>query len=176
MRLHASRILLSAALLLACSEEDGGPTTPLEEPDPSDPAVFVVRGSADFTIRHRGSSDYLFSWTDASGTYTDVPDPTLVLEVGETYTFTRVTEAHPFRIATGALPVSGGHGSYLRTTTSTPELDSFSLRPLDEFTSDPAPSDDAIVWSPSRGEVGDYWYTCLVVPHTGMTGALSVRD
>lgn len=176
MRRRPSWILLSAALFVACSEEDVGPTMPLADPDPTDPAVYVVQGSADFTIRHDGASDFLFSWTDASGTYTDVADPTLVLEVGETYTFTRVTEAHPFRITGEGLPVSGTHGSYLRTTTSTPEIDSFSLTPLEDFTSDPAPGDDAIVWTPSGGEVGDYWYTCLVVSHTGMTGAILVRD
>ncbi len=178
MRLPARWILLSAAaLVVACSsdEDDDPMMPPLDDPDPSNPSVFEVQGSADFTIRHDGAFHYLFSWTDPSGTYTDVPDPTLVLEVGETYTFTRVTEAHPFRITTGALPVSGSDGSFLRTTTSTPEIESFSMTPLEDFTSDPAPANDAILWTPTSGDVGDYYYTCLVVAHTGMTGAIRVR-
>lgn len=160
--------------LFACSSSDEpGPTAP--DPDATPTTVFEVQGGADFTIRNSGATSYLFSWTDASGTYSDVEDPTLVLDVGATYTFQRATEAHPFRITTSALPVTGTDGSFQRSTTDAAEIDAASLSPIADFTADPAPTSDRIVWTPTVSDIGEYFYTCTVTSHTGMTGAIEVR-
>lgn len=166
-------VLFSVA---ACSGSDdpADPMAPDPDPNPTT-SVFEVRGDADFTIRNAGATSYLFSWTDASGTYTDVEDPTLILEVGGSYTFQRASGAHPFRITTDALPVTGTDGAFRRTTSDPAVIDGASLTPIADFTADPAPTSDLIAWSPTASEVGDYFYTCTVTSHTGMTGAIQVR-
>jgi hypothetical protein len=172
--------LSSLALVVAlagCSSSDDSITGPSPAPTPTPAAptsdsVFEVRGDAQFLIDNLGSSDYLFSWTDANGTFAGVEDPTLILESGRTYTFRRVSGAHPFRITTSALPVSGSDGEFVRATTDGNAIDAVSLQPLDAFTADPAPTSDAITWVASEG---DYFYTCRVTGHPAMTGALRVR-
>ena len=140
------------------------------------PNVYLVPAGVEFALGNVGTSDYLFSWSDAGGDFVDVVDPTLVLVTGETYTFQRTTSAHPFRITTDALPVQGSDGSYSRTTTDGVAIDAVSLDPIEEFTADPAPTTDAIVWTPGEGDVGDYFYTCRVTGHVGMTGAIEVQS
>jgi uncharacterized surface protein with fasciclin (FAS1) repeats len=138
------------------------------------PNVFRVEAGVDFTLRNAGSEDFLFSWSDAGGNYVDVPDPTLILTAGETYTFMRETEAHPFRITTKQLPVAVDGGTLIRTTTDGGIIDDASLTPIDDFTADPAPTTDAITWTPGAGDVDAYFYTCRVAGHVGMTGAIAV--
>lgn len=170
---------LGLATLFAASCSDSGdsgsdPTGP-DDPGNPNPSVFEVQGSVDFTISNNGAADYLFSWTDATGTYTDIADPTLVLQAGQTYTFTRTTSAHPLRLTTNGLATSGTDGSYSRTTTSGADIDAVSLTPLADFTADPAPTTDVITWTPTAVDAGTYFYTCLVTSHTGMTGQIRVR-
>lgn len=167
-------LLLLVALACSSSDGDGSPTAPDPDPTPS-AVVFEVRGGAEFTIRNRGASDYLFSWTDGTGTYTDIEDPTLILDAGATYVFRRASSAHPFRITNASLGVTGTDGSFRRTTSTVEGLDSASLAPIADFTADPAPTSDQITWTPGASEIGTYFYTCTVLSHTGMTGQIRVR-
>ena len=48
------------------------------------------------------------------------------------------------------------------------------MTPLADFTADPAPTSDQIVWVPTEADLGDYFYTCRVTGHAGMTGAIRV--
>lgn len=137
-------------------------------------AIFTIDEGVDFTLGNVGASDFLFSWSDPDGdTFSDIVDPTLILTAGETYTFVRATSAHPFIImdASAAAFISGTDGSYQRTTTDGALLDAATLQPIADFTADPFPSGDVITWTP---EVGDYWYTCRVTGHLGMTGRIQV--
>ena len=74
-----------------------------------------------FTLGNNGASDFLFSWTDPTGaspaSFSNIADPTLVLTLGQTYTFQRTTLAHPFVIMnnTAAAFMSGTDGAYTRT-------------------------------------------------------------
>ncbi len=139
--------------------------------------VYQVVQSTDFSIGNSGASDYLFSWTDADlDTFTNEIDPTLVLTVGQTYTFQRTTGSHPFIIMDNSVAgfMTGTDGTYSRTTFSGSVLDAATLTPLTDFTADPAPTSDLITWTPGVGEVGTYWYTCRVTSHTGMTGQIQV--
>ncbi len=138
--------------------------------------VFLVPGGVTFDIGNQGAANFLFSWSDAGGTFEAVADPTLRLIAGETYTFRRTTGSHPFHITTDALVVTGTDGSFSRTTTSGPDIDDATLTPIADFTADPAPTSDAITWTPNSGEVGDYFYTCRITGHQGMTGAIEVQD
>lgn len=138
-------------------------------------SIFTIDEGVDFEIGNVGASNYLFNWTDPNGgpTFSAVADPTLILSAGETYTFVRTTTAHPFIImdASAGSFISGTDGAYFRTTTNGGLLDDATLKPIADFTADPFPSGDVITWSPT---VGDYWYTCRVTSHTGMTGRISV--
>lgn len=141
------------------------------------PNIFKVDEGVVFTLNNNGTSDFLFNWTDpgaSSPSFSDVSDPTLVLTIGETYTFQRSSSLHPFVIMdnTAASFVSGSDGSYLRTTTSGTDIDNAILTPIADFTADPAPTTDLISWTPSAQE--DFWFTCRVTSHTGMMGKISV--
>ncbi len=138
------------------------------------PSVYEIDAGVAFTISNSGASHYLFSWSDASGTFTDIEDPTLILSAGETYTFMRTTGAHPMGITDDTLPVSGSDGSFSRTTTDIAVIDAAMLQPMEDFIADPAPTTDMISWTPDAGEAGDYFYTCRVTFHTGMTGAIQI--
>lgn len=138
------------------------------------PNVFEVPGGVEFRVDNRSAADYLISWSDAAGTFDRVEDPTLVLRAGQSYRFVRTSGAHPFQITDGSLPVDGSDGSFRRTTTIASVLAAAGLKPLDAFTADPAPTSDAIVWTPGVDEAGDFYYTCTVLSHTGMTGRIRV--
>lgn len=137
------------------------------------PDIYQVTEGVAFQLENLGASNYLFSWTDTNGSFTQIADPSLVLRVGETYTFQRVTSAHPFVITNDTLPVDGTDGSYFRTTTSGAVIDAATLTPIADFTADPAPTSDLITWSP--GSTGNFFYTCRVTSHTGMTGAIRIE-
>jgi len=140
-----------------------------------EPNVYRVPGGVEFTLDNVGASDYLFNWTDSGGSFNDIVDPTLILIAGETYRFRRVTGAHPFVVTDDTLPVAGSDGMFDRTTTDSTVLDDATLKPIEDFTADPAPTDDFIEWTPSAADVGSYFYTCRVEFHTGMTGAIRVE-
>lgn len=141
------------------------------------PNVYEVNEGVAFTLGNTGASDFTFNWTDpgvGGASFSNVADPTLILTVEETYTFQRATSAHPFVImdASAASFITGTDGSYARTTTDGALIDAATLSPIADFTADPAPTSDLISWTPT--EVGDFWYTCQVTGHTGMTGAITV--
>ncbi|MBK1834970.1 PEP-CTERM sorting domain-containing protein [Roseibacillus ishigakijimensis] len=148
---------------------------------------YAVNEGVAFTLANSGASDFLFSWTDSSGTTSGTADPYLILTVGQTYTFQRTSSAHPFLILTTnlAVDVSGGDGFFSRTAASdeSSEIDPHILRVAtlgsaandpDNFRADPGPTTDLITWTPTMAEVGDYFYTCQVPGHSGMTGGLTV--
>jgi len=138
------------------------------------PSVFRVESGVSFEMSNAGASDFLFSWTDSSGSVVDESDPTLILTAGETYTFTRVTGSHPFVITDDTLPVSGSDGSYQRTTFDGAVIDAATLGPIADFTADPAPTADFIEWTLTSEDIAEYFYTCRVTGHLGMTGRIEV--
>jgi plastocyanin len=138
------------------------------------PDVYLVDEGVAFGIANDGASDFLFSWTDASGTFADIADPTIILVAGQTYTFTRTSGMHPFVITDDTLPVSGSDGSYVRDTQDGDTIDDATLKPIADFTADPAPTDDFISWTPAEADAGTYYYTCRVTGHTGMAGRIRV--
>ena len=139
------------------------------------PSTFIVDEGVTFTLLSQGSSSYLISWSDDSGTFTDIADPTLILTSGETYIFDNDTFSHPYRITDDTLSVTGTDGSFSRTTTSISVINDASLQPIADFTADPEPTDDVIAWTPGADDAGDYFYTCLVLSHASMTGKLVVE-
>lgn len=154
------------ALVLVFASPVGAVTTQLG------PNVYQVTGNVDFMLENAGVSDYLFTWTDSNGTFEQVADPTLVLVLGQNYTFTRISGSHPFVITDATLPVEGTDGSFFRDTFDGGVIDAATLEPIADFTADPAPTTDAITWSP--GTIGDFFYTCRVISHPGMTGSIRV--
>jgi plastocyanin len=147
--------------------------------------LFQVSSGVAFEIGNIGTSSYTFSWND--GTSFTQTDPSLVLLVGQTYTFTRTSSAHPLLITTDAMDVdtSGGDGFFTRTSlsNSASEIDPFTvdfatlgISPDDSanFLADPSPTTDSITWTPTLDQVGDYFYTCQVTGHLGMTGGITV--
>jgi plastocyanin len=139
-----------------------------------EPNVYLVDEGVAFMLNNSGASSFLFNWTDDSGAFVDIADPTLHLVVGQTYTFARLTGSHPFIITNDTLEVTGTHGSHARTSTDGAVLDAATLTPIADFTADPAPTSDFIEWTPGAGDVGTYYYTCRVTFHTGMTGRIDV--
>lgn len=139
------------------------------------PSVYDVDEGVAFSIGNSGFSSFLFSWSDGGGTFQDVPDPTLILTAGQTYTFTRTSSSHPFVITDSSLPVTGTPGNYNRDTFDGAIIDTSGLQPLSEFTADPAPTSDFITWTPGTVDEGNYYYTCRVTSHVGMTGAIEVQ-
>jgi hypothetical protein len=144
-------------------------------------SVYSVTEGVAFNIDNVGASHFTFSWTDSNGSFgtsTDISDPTLLLTAGQTYTFQRTSGAHPFIITDDTLPVSGSDGSYSRTTFDISVMNNALLGgPSDTttFKADPGPTSDLISWTPTNSAVGnDYYYTCYVTGHPGMTGRISV--
>lgn len=150
-------------------------TTAASAATTQDGPIFTISEGVNFELGNVGASDFQFSWTDPGGglSFSDEVDPTLILTAGETYTFLRTTSAHPFIImdSSAAAFIDGSDGSYSRTTTNGGLLDAATLDPIPAFTADPAPSGDVITWTPT---VGDYWYSCRVTGHLGMTGRIQV--
>ncbi len=138
------------------------------------PNTYEIDAGVSFTIVNQGASDWLWSWTDASGTFTNIPDPTLVLTAGETYLFDNVAFTHPFAITDDTLPVGGTDGSYFRNTTDFGVINDAVLSPTADFIDDPAPAIDSITWSPTNDELGIYYYTCMITFHLGMTGKFEI--
>ena len=138
-------------------------------------AILTIDEGVDFELGNIGAQSYTFNWSDPDNgpSFSNVVDPTLVLTAGETHTFVRVTGSHPFIIMDDSFTpfITGTDGTFSRTTTNRADLDAATLEPIADFTTDPAPSGDVITWTP---EPGDYWYTCRVTGHRGMTGRIQV--
>ncbi|MEX1114607.1 MAG: PEP-CTERM sorting domain-containing protein [Akkermansiaceae bacterium] len=167
--LKTSILTASLAVLLGTSSTLQGATTTINA------NRFSVSEGVAFSIGNTGLADFLFNWTDTSGTFADKADPTLVLKIGQTYTFQRSTSAHPFAIldSSAASFISGSDGSFSRTTIDGTIINAAILNDdVAGFTADPAPTSDLISWTPTT--VGDYYYTCAVTGHTGMTGKIEV--
>ncbi|UYV11689.1 MAG: hypothetical protein NCW75_10305 [Phycisphaera sp.] len=164
-----NRIIVATVLLAAASAPVLAQTT---QPDPN---VYRVPGGVEFSLNHFGANDYRFDWSDSGGMFVDIVDPTLILTAGQTYIFRRVSSSHPFAITDDTLEVTGGDGTYSRVTFDTDVIDDATLKPIEDFTADPAPTDDFIEWTPTADDVGNYFYTCTIAFHTGMTGAIRVE-
>jgi len=139
--------------------------------------VYSVNEGVSFDIGNSGASDFLFSWSDpnpSANSFSALADPTLVLTIGETYTFQRTSGSHPFIIMDNSASafISGTDGAYSRTTSDSALITAATLTPIANFTADPSPTTDLISWTPDA--LGDFWYTCSVTGHTGMTGLISV--
>jgi plastocyanin len=141
---------------------------------------YAVTEGVAFTLGNTFSSDFVFNWTDPSGTpaptFSGISDPTLVLSIGQTYTFQRITSSHPFAImdTTATVFMAGTDGSYNRTTTDSAAITAATLpaTPAGDFIAQPSPTQDLISWTPTQA--GDFWYTCTVASHGGMTGKITV--
>lgn len=138
--------------------------------------VYSVNEGVSFNIDNV-ASDFRFSWDDpqpSANSFSDLADPTLFLTIGKTYTFKRTTASHPFIIMDNSAAnfISGTDGSYSRTTSDSTLISAATLTPIVNFTADPGPTTDFISWTPDAE--GDFWYTCSVSSHRGMTGLISV--
>jgi plastocyanin len=162
-----NRITSIAALSLLAS-------TAAADTTQTGPNEYTVDAGVTFTIQSQGSSNYLFNWTDSSGTYSNVIDPTITLSSGETYVFDNQTFSHPLRITNDTMPVSGTDGNFTRNTSDINVINNASLQPIADFTADPQPANDPITWTPAADDAGEYFYTCLVLSHASMTGKLIV--
>lgn len=159
--------------IIACTILALGASVATADTTQTGPSVYEVDSEVPFEISNIGSSSFLFSWGDKSGSFINVQDPTLILTAGESYSFNADTGFHPFIITDTSLPVEGTDGSYFRTTANGAELDDATLQPIADFTSDPD-GVDPIVWALTEDDVGDYWYTCRVTGHLDMTGRIQV--
>ena len=135
--------------------------------------TFAVDEGVAFTIGNNGASDFVFNWTDSTVT-SNILDPKLILTVGETYTFERTTDAHPFAITDDTLPTTVNFGSLVRDTTDSAVITTATLSG-GSFVAQPS-GGSTITWTPTAAEIDDYFYTCTVTGHTGMTGSIQVVD
>ena len=160
-----NKVALGAIGALACSAITHAATNQV------DTHTWEITEGVAFTLNNEGATSFLFNWSDASGNFVDVADPTIILTAGETYTFQRLPPARPFVITDTTLPVDGTDGNFFRTTSDGAVIDAATLDPISDFTADPGPTADFISWTPTEGE---YFYTCRVTGHTGMTGRILV--
>ena len=161
--------IITIATLLAANASLHADTTQ------TGPNSYTVDEGVTFIILNQAASHFLISWSDDSGTFTGIVDPTITLVSGETYIFDNETFSHPFRMTDDTLPVSGTDGNYSRDTSDIAVIDAASLQPIADFTADPEPVDDQITWTPGNDDAGEYYYTCLVLSHAAMTGKIIVE-
>ncbi|MCB1182250.1 hypothetical protein KDM41_02380 [bacterium] len=138
------------------------------------PGRYELTTGTTFNVDNDSSTGYLFGWNDGGSLFAGVRNPTLILHAGRTYVFRRVSAKHPLIMAGATLPVAGAGDVWTRATADTTVIAAARLRPLADFTADPAPTTDAIVWTPLPADAGLYWYTCDVPAHVTMTGRLEV--
>ncbi len=100
-----NKFLHSAILTLSLSA-----AISLGDTTQTDTHVYVVDEGVTFTLTSFLADAWVFSWTDDSGTYEDIHDPTLVLSSGQTYVFSNFS-THPYAITDGTLPVDGTDGT-----------------------------------------------------------------
>lgn len=163
-----------AACFLLCATLSQASTTLLG------PSLYRITEGVAFTLGNNGSSAFTFNWTDpgtSGASRSNIADPTLVLTLGQTYTFQRVSAAHPFIIMSDAaaafIDTQNGNGNFFRTTTDSTLINSTILNPAVDYTANPGvPVGNVISWTPSTE--GNYWYTCQVASHTAMAGGFNV--
>ena len=142
------------------------------------PSKYAVTEGVAFGLDNFNSENFLFSWTDPTGlpalSFSRISDPTLVLTLGQTYTFQRTSGFHPFAIMGKAAAdfIMGSDGGYRRTSFDSATIDAAILTDKANFTADPGPTEDRITWTPAL--IGDFWYTCTVAGHPSMTGKITV--
>lgn len=141
------------------------------------PNRYTVTEGVAFTLGNISASHFTFNWTDPGlngVSFAGIEDPTLVLTLGQTYTFQRISDFHPFVIMdnTAADFIDGSDGTFFRTSTSASDISGATLTPVEDFTANPGTPGNTISWTPT--EVGDFWYTCTVTSHTAMTGKITV--
>ena len=139
--------------------------------------TFAIDEGVAFTLGNDGAEDYLYSWTDSSGSELSIADPTLILTAGQTYTFVRTSPLHPFAILNDTLSVSVIGGSLFRDSQNSTVINASILSPEASFIANPTIGStpaNTISWTPSNADIGDYFYTCLVTSHTSMTGRIQV--
>jgi len=131
------------------------------------PSIYSVTERVTFSLATNGASDFLFSWTDSSGTFSGLPDPTLRLTIGQTYTFQRTSTSHPFVVLnnTIASSIDGTDGSFFRKSS---DFSTYSGATI--FTANQGTPGPAVNWTPTIA--GDYFYTCSVGSHGFMTGKI----
>ena len=166
------KFLVSAVVALLATTGSSVQATTIQE---SKNRFRISQGVA-FDIANESVLTYTFSWSDDGGDFLNIPNPTLILYSGQTYTFQRVSPAHPFVITDNTMPVTGSDGSFLRDTLDGAVIDAATLEPIADFTADGGPTTDLISWTPDAVDAGTYYYTCRVLTHTRMTGALEVLD
>jgi len=159
--------------IIACTILALGASVAMADTTQTGPSVYEVDQGVTFDLGNFASSDYLFEWIGKSGFFTGIVDPTIVLTIGETYTFLNQTSVHPFIITDESLPVQGTDGDHFRTTSDLAVMNAATLQPIADFTSDPGGS-DPISWTPEAGDVGTYYYTCRITGHLNMTGKIVV--
>lgn len=163
-----------AACLLLCATLSHASTTLLG------PSLYSITEGVAFTIGNNGASDFTFNWTDpgtGGASWSNIADPTLVLTLGQIYTFQRISSAHPFIImgsaAAAFIDTRNGNGNFFRTTTDSTIINAAILNPAVDYTANPgSPVGNVISWTP--GAEGDFWYTCQVASHTAMAGGFNV--
>ena len=137
--------------------------------------IYQIDEGVTFTITADLANSFLFTWTDDSGTFTEIADPTLILSSGEIYIFDSIS-THPFTIANGTLPVGGTHGSFFRTTTDGDDIDASTHLPIDDFQDLPTDPEDLIVWNIDDSVLGVNYFTCRNPGHLNMTGMIEVVE
>ena len=138
---------------------------------------YEIDEGVNFSIVNSTNQNFILSWTDPGGaSFTSVNDPTLVLTVGQTYTFERTSRSHPFAITTTDMSVTGTDGAFSRVNNTADAVSPFILSPSADFTAEPTnnASAEPITWTPTAEDIGDYWYTCTIVNHRNMTGRITV--
>lgn len=139
------------------------------------PSRYGITEGVDFTLGNSVSAAFLLNWADPDRTtWTNLADPTLVLTLGQTYTFQRISSAHPFVIMnnSAAAFMSGTDGAFSRTTTDPAVIAAAVLSPAVDYTANPGTPGNKISWTPDT--LGTFWYTCQVASHTAMAGKISV--
>lgn len=108
------------------------------------PSLYRITEGVAFTLGNNGASDFTFNWTDpgtGGASWSNIADPTLVLTSGQTYSFQRISSAHPFIImgsaAAAFIDTQGGNGNFFRTTTDPTLYNSTILNPAVDYTANP---------------------------------------
>jgi len=138
--------------------------------------VYNVPDSVAFDIGNFDASDFVFNWQNQGAVTTQgISDPTLILSVGSTYTFERISGGHPFVILNvgNDAAFTGTDGSFYRTASDPSSLSIlFTASPTStDYYGYPTPG-NIVSWTPTI--TGDYFYTCAVGSHGNMAGLLTV--
>lgn len=140
------------------------------DPLATNSTIYSVSQGVNFTLENEGFSNFKFNWSDPLGgsSFSNIADPSLILTLGQTYTFQRISLNHPFALmdASAASFISNDNLNYSRTTTNSTLIQNATF-----LTANPSPG-AAVTWTPNA--LGTYWYTCTVTSHTAMVGSITV--